>query len=127
MRVVIVDDSPDVQTALSGLLNAEPGVQVVGCAPNQAGAMALIDGCAPDLVVLDVDLADHERGYDVLREIRRRHADLAVIMLSNYGWTSMRSAFIDAGALAYFDKALQFREAIDWIRGFAQGRERHPT
>ncbi|HET9820767.1 MAG TPA: response regulator [Burkholderiaceae bacterium] len=124
MRVVIVDDSPDVQIALSGLLDAEPGVEVAGCAPDQDGALALIEACAPDLVVLDVDLANNERGYDVLRQIRQRHADLAVIMLTNYGWTAMRSAFIDAGALAYFDKALQFREAIDWIRGFARSRER---
>ena len=121
MRVLIVDDSPAVQCALRSLLAAEPGIEVVGCASDRAGAVALVDLLRPDVVVLDVALAGRDRGYDVLRRIRASHEGVAVIVLSNFGWSSMRSAFIDAGAAAYFDKALEFRRAIDWLRRRAQG------
>lgn len=122
LRVLVVDDAPEVQSALRALLRAEPGVEVVGCASDGSGAQALADGRAPDLVVLDVALAGGERGYDVLRQLRAAHPRLEVIMLSNFGWASMRSPFLDAGAAAYFDKALQFDAAIAWIRARADAR-----
>lgn len=116
LRILIVDDSVAVQNALRALLHAKLDVEVVGCAEDRAGAMALIEERAPDLVVLDVELANRERGYDVLCEVRRSHPELGVIMLSNHGWQPMRKAYIDAGAQAYFDKSLEFQQAIDWIR-----------
>ncbi len=115
MRVLVVDDSPDVQEALTTLLRLDPAVEVVGCAVDGRAALAQIEAGAPDLVVLDVELAGGERGYDVLRRIHARHPDLAVIMLSNFGWSAMRAPFLQAGALAYFDKALEFGKAVEWI------------
>lgn len=116
MRVLLVDDSRQVQAALRALLSRSPEVIVVGGAEDCAGALALIEDRAPDLVVLDVELAHGDRGYDLLRCIRSRHPWLRVVVLSNFGWEAMRKPFIDAGAQAYFDKALEFRQAIDWIR-----------
>lgn len=116
MRVLLVDDSRDVQAAMRTLLSRVPGVVVVGGAVDCAGALEMIEDRAPDLAVLDVELAHGDRGYDLLRCIRSRHPRLRVIVLSNFGWEAMRKPFIDAGAQAYFDKALEFRQAIDWIR-----------
>lgn len=115
MRVVLVDDSPDVQSALRRLLEAERGIEVVGCAEDVQGAEHVIERSRPDLVVLDVSLRGEERGYDVLRRLQGVRPGLTVVVLSNYGWSSMRKAFLDAGAQAYFDKALEFRDAVRWI------------
>ncbi|MCK6426013.1 MAG: response regulator transcription factor [Burkholderiaceae bacterium] len=120
MRILIVDDSPLVQSALSRLLTAQDDLEVVGCATDRLGALALIERHEPDLVVLDVALTPPDRGYDVLRSIRALRPGLPVIMLSNFGWTAMRRAFLDAGAQAYFDKALEFGRAVQWIRAQAQ-------
>jgi DNA-binding NarL/FixJ family response regulator len=116
LRVLIIDDSAAVQSALGSLLTAHPGIEIAGRASDRASGLALIESTSPDLVVLDVDLAHRDRGYDVLVIIRERWPDLPVIMLSNYGWSAMRHAFIDAGAQAYFDKALEFGRAVQWIR-----------
>lgn len=116
MRVLLVDDSLEIRSAFGRLLRAEPGIEVVGGAADGRGALALIASQAPDLVVLDVELARGERGLDVLRQIRQAHPQVEVIVLSNYGWSAIRSPFLQAGARAYFDKANQFRAAVDWIR-----------
>ena len=39
----------------------------------------------------------------------------AAPVLSNFSWRAMRDAFLAAGAAAYFDKAMEFNEARDWI------------
>jgi DNA-binding NarL/FixJ family response regulator len=116
MRVLLVDDSPAVVASLSRLLGVEPGVEVVGWADDLASALSRTEQVHPDLVLLDVDLAHGDRGYDLLLRLRREHADVAVVVLSNFGGQALRNAFLGAGADAYFDKSLEFGRALDWVR-----------
>jgi DNA-binding NarL/FixJ family response regulator len=116
VKVVLVDDSRDIQTALTRLLATLPGVQVAGCAEDVAGALQVIEASRPDIVVLDVGLRGQDRGIDVLRRVAADHPDIDVIVLSNFAWDAMREAFIAAGARAYFDKALEFDKVRDWVR-----------
>lgn len=121
MRVAVIDDSVAVQASLCRLLGLVGGIDVVGCAENVAGAISLIDAERPDVVVLDVELHDRDRGIDVLRHVVSAHPEIRVIVLSNFHWAAMRSAFIDAGASAYFDKSMQFMQARDYIAGLLPG------
>lgn len=115
LKVLIVEDSPDIQRRLIDMLAAAPQVQVVGCVGSAAEALERADALRPDVVVLDVALRDGGRGYPVLRELRRTLPQSQVIVLSNFGWDAMREGFLQAGARAYFDKAFEFRKARDWI------------
>lgn len=126
LRVVIVDDAAQVQVSLAGLLDQVPGVQVVGCAVDLASARALLRQAAPDVVVLDVALRGGDRGLDVLRLIQREHPGVQVVALSNFGWESMREGFLAAGASAYFDKAMEFSQARDWVAALAKRRQAGP-
>ena len=116
MKVALVDDSPEVRDVMTRLLRKIEGVQVAGVAEDVSGALAMIDAAEPDIVVLDIELRDQERGIDVLRHLTRERPDVDVVVLSNYGWGAMRDAFLEAGARAYFDKAFEFDRAIHWIR-----------
>lgn len=116
MKVALVDDSPEVRDVMTRLLHRIEGVQVAGVAEDVSGALAMIDAAEPDIVVLDIELRDHERGIDVLRHLTRERPGVDVVVLSNYGWGAMRDAFLQAGARAYFDKAFEFDRVIHWIR-----------
>ena len=116
MKVALVDDSREVREVMMRLLGRIEGVQVAGVAENVSGALAMIDAAEPDVVVLDIELRDHERGIEVLRHLTRERPEVDVVVLSNYGWGAMRDAFLEAGARAYFDKAFEFDRAIHWIR-----------
>lgn len=124
VKVVLVDDSPDVQSALRRLLEADRAIEVVGCAEDVQGAREMVERCRPDLVVLDVSLGGGKGGYELLRYLHQDWPELIVVMLSNYSGASMRKTFLDAGAQAYFDKALEFRNAVRWIADHAQPRPR---
>jgi DNA-binding NarL/FixJ family response regulator len=115
VKVAVVDDSLLVQRSFGRLLTSVAGISVVGYAEDVAGATALIDSTLPDVVVLDVDLRNQDRGMDVLRYVVREHPEIKVIALSNFTWQAMREGFLLAGASAYFDKSLEFMQARDWI------------
>lgn len=115
VRVVVIDDSVPIQHSLGRLLKAIDGVDVIGFAADVAAAIRLIEAELPDVVVLDVELADGGRGMDVLRHVVREHPGVQVIALSNYHWSDMRKGFLQAGAKAYFDKSMEFTQARDWI------------
>jgi signal transduction histidine kinase/CheY-like chemotaxis protein len=68
LRVLVVDDEPEVRAALGGLL------QRWGCsvATAASGAGALAAGEAPDLVLCDLRLGDDESGLDVLDRLKAR-------------------------------------------------------
>lgn len=115
MKVAVVDDSLAVQASLGRLLALVEGIDIVGYAEDLAEAISLIEAEHPDVVVLDVELKGHDRGIDVLRHVVKNHPHTKVVVLSNFKWAAMRTAFLDAGAIAYFDKSMEFMQAKDCI------------
>jgi len=115
LKVAVVDASPAVSGDFRALLDVVDGVEVVGTADNVSDAVALIESTGPDVVVLDIDLRDGERGMTVLQFLRREHPAVRVVTLSNYGWHAMRLGFLAAGASAYFARATERLAARDWI------------
>jgi DNA-binding NarL/FixJ family response regulator len=123
VRVLLVDDSAEVRRSLGRLLNQVPGVEVVGCADDLASAIDQVSQTQPDVVVLDVELRLHGRGMDVLRHVTCTHPQVQVIVLSNFTWQAMRAGFLQAGAVAYFDKSKEFTLARDWIASQVKGQQ----
>ncbi|MGJ7512521.1 response regulator [Variovorax sp. GT1P44] len=127
MNVLLVDQSVAIQQSFGALLQAAPEVVVVGYADDVASALASIASNPPDLIVLDSKLRGDDRGIDVLRYVRRHHPDIKVVVLSHFAWASVRKIHIDAGALAYFDKAIEFQLARDYIADLANAQSAAPS
>lgn len=125
MKVLLVDDSASVRASFGDMLDAVPGVEVIGHAEDVAGAVSLIEQCEPDLIVLDVELRHGGHGLQVLNWVMHTRPELSVIVLSNFTWHAMRSKLLAAGAMAYFDKADEFFQARDWIAARAAGTPVH--
>jgi two-component system chemotaxis response regulator CheB len=81
IRVLIVDDSVVACRALSEALAADPDIELAGMVHSGAAALAKLPQCAPDLVMLDVDMPGMD-GLQTLAEIRKGHPRLPVIMCS---------------------------------------------
>lgn len=126
LNVLVVEDTPEIQRLLCNRLQALPQVRVVGCAADAAQALALAGAHQPGLVTLDVALRGGDRGYSVLRQLGQVCPKARVVVLSSFGWSAMREGFLKAGAHAYFDKAFEFNQALDWIAGEA-ARDPTPT
>ena len=82
IRVLVVDDSATIRSVLSATLGADPDLRVVGTAINGQVALASIAASPPDIVLLDVEMPVLD-GIATLREIRRMHPKLPVLMFSS--------------------------------------------
>lgn len=107
MQVFLVEDSPAIRERLEALLADIPGTTVVGRAAGAADAIRDILATRPDLVLLDVQLAEGS-GFDVLRELHARAPELKVVMLTNYSSDPYRQIAERFGARAFFDKTREF-------------------
>lgn len=81
ISVLVVDDSALVRRLVSSVLNDAAGVRVIGTAADGETALRKVDELCPDLVTLDIGMPVMD-GLTALRELRRRHRSLPVIMIS---------------------------------------------
>ena len=75
--VILVDDEPLARQGLRMLLNAHPDVRIVGEAGSASQARALIEAARPDVIFLDIEMAD-ATGLDLVRTLERPPAIIFV-------------------------------------------------
>src|SRR6185369_2544752 len=80
-KVLVVDDAMMIRRLVIDVIAADPAIDVVGEAPNGRIALQKIAQLAPDLVTLDVEMPEMD-GLQTLKEIRKTHPRLPVIMFS---------------------------------------------
>ena len=85
VRVVVVEDQALLREGIVALL-AENGIEVVAQAEDGPGLLRIVDGHKPDLAICDVRLPPTftDEGIRAALEARRRHPELAVLVLSQY-------------------------------------------
>jgi DNA-binding NarL/FixJ family response regulator len=81
LRVLIVDDTPQVRQELSQLLPLIGELEVVGEAANGAEAIAQAETLCPDVVVMDLEMPVMD-GYEAARQITTRWPACRVIALT---------------------------------------------
>ena len=85
MRIVIGEDDALLREGLALLLRAE-GLDVVATAPDADQLLAAVDRYEPDVAIVDVRMppTHTDEGIRAAVDARRRHPDLAVLVLSAY-------------------------------------------
>jgi two-component system, chemotaxis family, protein-glutamate methylesterase/glutaminase len=81
IRVLIVDDSVVIRKVLTEALSSDPGIEIVGSAPDGNIALSKIPQVNPELVTLDVEMPGMS-GLETLIAIRKSYPKLPVIMFS---------------------------------------------
>ncbi|MHB8837130.1 MAG: protein-glutamate methylesterase/protein-glutamine glutaminase [Candidatus Methylomirabilia bacterium] len=104
IRVLVVDDSPLVRRTIERLLDADPGVAVVGIAGDGLDALVKIRDLRPDVVTLDV-LMPRLDGLKVLACVMRE-SPVRVLMLSSLTQEGADETLqaLDLGAVDFIDK-----------------------
>ncbi|MBG0566860.1 protein-glutamate methylesterase/protein-glutamine glutaminase [Actinoplanes aureus] len=105
ISVLVVDDSVVVRRLIVDALGEAPGIQVVGTAANGLLAQAKIDQLKPDVVTMDIEMPQMD-GIEAVRELRKRHATLPVIMFSTLSAAGANATLeaLSAGATDYVTK-----------------------
>jgi two-component system chemotaxis response regulator CheB len=104
IRVLIVDDSALVCEILKERLSQEPGIEVVGTAPDAYGARDKIIQLRPDVLTLDVEMP-RMNGVEFLRRLMPQYP-IPVIMVSSLTKKGTRIAIesMEAGAIDFVTK-----------------------
>ena len=114
LRVFLVEDSPAILERLEALLASVEGSRTVGHASRAGEAIEGILAERPDMVVLDLKLADGS-GFDVLRAVRSAAPGIDVYMLSNFASEPYRRLAERLGARNLFDKTTEFERVREVI------------
>ncbi|MEU8979786.1 response regulator transcription factor [Streptomyces sp. NPDC048309] len=114
VRVLVVDDDPDLAEVLSGALRYE-GWEV-RTAGDGASAVSEARELLPDAVVLDVMLPDTD-GFHVLRDLHTVKPDVCVLFLTARDAVEDRIAGITAGGDDYVTKPFSLEEVVARLRG----------
>ncbi len=81
IRVLLVDDEPDLLLLLGMRFDLEPDLQVVATAHNGAEAVEAAHRLAPDLVVMDL-LMPGTDGFEAIDRLRAELPDLPIVAYS---------------------------------------------
>ena len=121
LRVLLVDDHEVVRNGVAALLKATDDIVVAGEAGTVQGAVEEADRVRPDVVVMDVRLADGS-GIEATREIRARRPQTQVLMLTSFADDEALFASIMAGASGYVLKQVRSGELLRAIRAVGAGQ-----
>jgi DNA-binding NarL/FixJ family response regulator len=102
-RVFVVDDHPIVRQGLALLINRELDLMVCGEAEDAHTAVQAVATARPDILVVDISLNGPD-GLDLLKDIRTRHPELPVLVLSMHDESVYAERALRAGAQGYIMK-----------------------
>jgi two-component system chemotaxis response regulator CheB len=105
IKVLVVDDSVVVRRLIVDALGGAPHIEVIGTAANGLLAQAKIDQLKPDAVTMDIEMPQMN-GIEAVKELRKRHPRLPVIMFSTLSAAGASATLeaLAAGATDYVTK-----------------------
>ena len=114
VRVLIVDDSPDVLHDLHLLLELSGNIEITGEARNGLEAVQLTSELKPDVVVMDLEMPGMS-GYEATRKIKSQGHPPRVVILSVHGTSEVKERARKAKADGFVLKGASFDLLVDAI------------
>jgi two-component system KDP operon response regulator KdpE len=114
MKILVVDDDPDVVEAISLSFGLQWPESSIVPAHDGREALRVFDRAHPDVVLLDIGLPDMD-GFDVTRHIRER-SDVPILMISARGEEIDKVRGLELGADDYVTKPFGYLELAARLR-----------
>ncbi|MEA2494027.1 MAG: hypothetical protein QOJ29_1938 [Thermoleophilaceae bacterium] len=104
IRVVLVDDVPELRLLVRLTLEEDPGIEVVGEASNGREGVDVARETDPDVVLLDLSMPDMD-GLEAIPLIRAAAPRARLVVLSGHEAGRVSLEALDQGATRYINKA----------------------
>src|ERR1700750_3072563 len=121
INILIVDDHPIVRRGLREILKEEQDFSVTESS-NAREALDMIQTNPYDLLVLDLELPGMN-GLDLLKQIKRDHKQVQVLVLSVYPEDQFAVRVLRAGASGFLSKEAAPDQLVIAIRKILGGRK----
>ena len=119
MKIVLAEDHTILRAGLRALLTSREDFEVVGEAGDGREAVRIVDLHVPDLLIIDLSMPKLN-GMEAIREIKGRHPQIKIIVLTVHKDDEYIFASLDAGANGYILKDASHNElvlAIEYVMG----------
>jgi two-component system response regulator DegU len=116
VRVLLVDDMPQVRHDLRQLLELTGQIEIIAEARDGAQAVRLAAELAPDVIVMDLEMPNMD-GYEATRRIKQRQPALRVVILSVHAGQLEQERARAAGAEAFVMKGANYEVLVNAILG----------
>jgi DNA-binding NarL/FixJ family response regulator len=121
ISVVLADDHHVVRMGIKALLESEADIRVSGEAGSGAEAVTMAAQLKPDVMIVDLMLADMS-GLAVVRQVRKKSPHTTSVVLSMYGNDCYVVEALQAGACSYVLKDSSPEELVRAVREASLGR-----
>ncbi|MGH1343308.1 MAG: chemotaxis-specific protein-glutamate methyltransferase CheB [Nannocystales bacterium] len=102
LRALVVDDSAYNRRTITSMLQAQPGVEVVGRAINGKEALRMAFSLKPDVITLDLEMPEMD-GFSFLRLLMSKQPT-PVLVVSSYSQRENVFRALELGALDFIAK-----------------------
>jgi DNA-binding NarL/FixJ family response regulator len=116
--VILVDDHAMLRAGIRSFLEQQDGIEVVAEAPDGRSAITLAAKHAPDVVLIDLGMAEMN-GIEATRRIHQQDPAIGIVALTVHADSRYVTGFFDAGGKGYLLKTGESDEllrAIDSVR-----------
>jgi DNA-binding NarL/FixJ family response regulator len=120
-RIVIAEDHTILRQGLKALLKSNDNLEVVGEAEDGLEAVRCVDKKTPDLLLLDLNMPRMD-GISVINEIKKRHPETKIIVLTMHMQEEYILEAFRSGAQGYCLKASSHDELIMAINAVLSGK-----
>jgi DNA-binding NarL/FixJ family response regulator len=124
IRVLLADDHTLVRAGVRKILEAQPGVAVVGEVADGAAALEALERSPVDVLVLDLTMPGLD-GFAVLRRARTLAPALKVLVLSMHADPEFVARAVREGADGYLLKDSAVNDLVAAIQAVREGRAYH--
>jgi len=120
IRVAIADDHPIVREGLRRIVSEHPSISVVGEASSAVELFRLLAAAAVDVVLLDVSMPGATY-IDTLKDLRREHPSVKLLVISAHPEDQWAARSLRAGASGYLTKDRSPEQLVLAIGRVARG------
>lgn len=118
IKLLLVDDDPNVLCGLRMRLGLEPDIAIVGEAQNGPFAIRQVEALHPDIVVMDLQMPEMD-GLQTSRVLQERAPEVQIIMLSIRDDPTTRFSAACAGVCGFVGKHQSVDALVATVRDIA--------
>lgn len=120
IRLIIIDDNPDIHDTIQRLIKPETDISLVGQAYDGKSGLQLCQLAKPDLVLMDVVMPEMN-GAETTATILKHLPATKILALSSFREHEHIRKMLDSGAIGYLVKDGLVQDLITTMRSTMQG------
>ena len=120
IRILVVDDHVLLREGVRAVLSTQSDMLIVGEAESGRTAIAEYDKLRPDIVLMDLQMADGP-GLEAIQAIRASDPAARIIVLTTYAGDARAIKALKAGARGYLLKASLRKQLLEAVRAVHHG------